>query len=667
MLRPSMQIPRCWAVASAVVAVTLLLSSACSLRYDFTECSSTADCARIENPAAGERYQCVANQCVAVSGAPTDDVGNTPGTDTDRPDTQDTTQPPSDTSSPDSVEPPDVQQPADATSDTADTADTNPTPDANSTACTTTQQCITQFGDSFYCTPRGTCADTSSPVCDPIYYPSRARGKVMLLGSIIPTQGAAYENLGATIRNAVRMAVIQYTDNALTLLNGATVAHLHCEGGSTEIARQSAEHLHALGAPVVVGPLTSTAFIDVVQNVGAANPDANGVVEDPMVAIAMGASATAISSLDSLGKYAFQIIPNDFMQAPAMVDRTKILRHHSCLDAGAAQQCEDDEQCQATFGPDFTFDAASAQAPCKKGTAKIVVFYKDDQYGNGFHTLLITHYYNRYPDAQLKYYKYPDPADLDFMPDRIQAAFAPIVGSSLSGPEALPDADLVIFIGTGEATSLAKMYILGLQQVNAQLPMTRRYIFSHGAAADAPTMFSGAQALPSALVPKFEAVAPNVFNEPYYSAWQNQYNLQFQEVAKTSVGGLAYDAAYMGIFAMAAVPVGQPINGTTVAAVIETGRLQDPDAEVIKIAEVTSDGAARAAFRDGKNINMIGVSGSLDFVFDGDRNKGTVRSNYLGLDVDDLNLDGVYEIVPRRVYVLSPGENTGVWMPIPAP
>lgn len=604
---------------------TLLSGSGCTLRYDFSECDTNRDCARIENPATGELYQCVQNECV-----------------------------------PRHVDTLDARDESD---------DTNGADSEESNACTSTRQCLDAFGDAYYCTPDGECLDSAHQFCEPIYYANNERGEIALLGSIIPTQGAAYSGVGTTIRNAVRMAVIEYASNALTLPNGATVAHLHCEGGSPEIARASAEHMRALGVPFIVGPLTSTSFIDVVRHVSAQMDD-QGVAPNPMSTVALGATATAIANLDAIGKYAFQLIPQDTMQASAIVDRTHDLRWRSCVLAEGDPECTDDTSCQANplWGTNFVFDPDKPEAPCKMAAPKITVFYKDDHYGNGMHDLFVDRYYDRYGEAQLKYYKYPDPASLNFDETRIRTKFTSIVIDALSGDNAQPDSDLVIFVGTGEATALAQLYVSALSNIGGQMaPMQRRYIFSHGAAADAPTIFEGPNALPEALMPQFEAISPNIFNEPLFSKWQNRYALTFNEPTKTSVGGLGYDAAYLGIFAMAGVPSAQKIDGHNVSAVIESGRLQTPEDQggtVIELEGTTFPGAARQALRDGKDIDMIGVSGDLNFVIKEGENKGTVRANIMGLNIMDTNDDGVLEVVPTRMYLLDSDEDFGHWTPL---
>ncbi len=650
-----------------LVVALALTAGACSLRYDFTECKTDGDCVQIEQPADGQFYQCVQNKCVldqtrecrtaAECGAAEDCVSGR----------CQAISPPGDAG--------DVQDVADAgdadqSQDTGDGGAADAT-DASASACDSTQQCIDNFGDSYYCAPWGECVDTASPECDDIYYPDNERGDIVILGSIIPTQGVAYQGIGATVDNGVRMAVIQYAANAFTLPSGQTVAYLHCQGGSSQTAKAAARHLKDIGVPIVVGPLTSSTFLDVVRDVTEADDNGDGVYDNPMGAIAIGATSPAIGNLDSAGKHSFQIISNDRFQTTAMVDRTHDLRWRSCVQQSGDSECTDDASCQAHFGADYTFDSTKPNTPCKDGDPQIAVFYKDDQYGRDFQNLLITRYANRYSDATVKYYKYANPADLGFDPTRMGQEFANVISSSLQGSDALPTADLVLFIGTGETSSLAKGYIGAIAQAGIP-PSSKRYIFSHGGAADAPNMFSGDQALSADLMGNVEAVAPNIFNGDYYKSWYQHYSLTFGEPEQTSVAGLAYDAAYMAIFAMAGVPAGQPLNAANVTKVIADGRLQNADTGtqiVLDNSTISFEHDAREALKNGGDIDMVGVSGNLDFEFANGENQGTVRSNYLGLDIrqqpNSPTSNPVYEGVPTRIYVLADGETFGQWAPIP--
>jgi hypothetical protein len=128
----------------------------------------------------------------------------------------------------------------------------------------------------------------------------------------------------------------------------------------------------------------------------------------------------------------------------------------------------------------------------------------------------------------------------------------------------------------------------------------------------------------------------------------------------------------MGIFAMAGVPSGEAINGANVTKVIEDGRLQNAETgtEIVLEENTSFPGEARQALKDGEDINMVGVSGALDFVIEDDENKGTVRSNYLGLNMisrETAGGDTVFEGVPVRVYGLAEGQNFGGWCELPCP
>jgi hypothetical protein len=426
--------------------------------------------------------------------------------------------------------------------------------------------------------------------------------------------------------------------------------------------------MKAIGVPITVGPLTSSTFLEVVRDVASVDADNDGTFENPMGAIAIGATSPAIGNLDSAGKHSFQIIANDRFQSSAIVDRASLLRWRSCVRTTGDAQCTNDSTCQANFGPDYIYDDAKPDSPCKDSDPEVAVFYKDDQYGRDLQSLLISRFGDRYSDATFKFYKYADPASLGFDETRIAQEFGSVISAALSGADALPAADLVMFIGTGESVALAKGYISALP--NEQAALSKRYLFSHGGAADAPTLFAGAQPLSDTLMPNVESVTPTIFNQPYYAKWQQRYSITFSDPAQTSVGGLAYDAAYMGIFAMAGVASGDEINGTNVTKIIGDGHLQNADTgtEIILDENTSFPGEARQALKDGDDIDMVGVSGALDFVIEDEQNTGTIRSNYLGLDILSRETGSgttVIEGVPVRIYGLIPGQNYGIWQPIP--
>ena len=684
--------------------------SACSARYDFTECESQAECSRFEridpsNPNNNELFACQENRCVVISdqcradlqcggGMECNDGECEPVMDPDAGDTGDAEDTSMDTDMPDTT---DTQEEETIDNSCSTTQECLDSPDfgegyacstdgtCEETTCSDTPVCTDTFGEDFacnadgacvtmncetttycnenfsenhYCPGSGKCVDTTLDICEDLFYPAGAnRDDVVVLGTIIPTQVQGYESVGPTIRNGARMAVIEYGNAAVDLPGGQAVAHLQCEGGTTENALNAAEHLRAIEVPTIVGPLTSDTYINAVSNV-------TGDVDDnPVVTISMSATSPSIEALTAAGTYSFQLIANDRFQSSAIADRAKQLNQRSCTEV-TENECTSGAECQATFGADWTFDSQSVNEPCVDSAPKVVAFYKDDKYGNDLQSLTASRFQDRYPGATIEFYQYATPADLNFDADQIAVEFGSVITSSLSGGTALPDADIALFIGTGEAIQLAGSYISALSNQGLE-PQKRQYLFSHGSAADTPQVLAGFQT-PDPFLGRIEAVAPNVFNttDQLFESWQGRYSTIFNEPAQTTVGGLAYDSAFVSIFAMAAASAEGDVTAESVSQVLQAGTLQDSAGQQVQLKEVTTFPVdAKLALGRGNTIDMVGVSGDLDFVFQNDQNLGIIRSDYLGLDatVRDTPQGPVYEGVPARIYLLTPGESFGTW------
>jgi hypothetical protein len=515
-----------------------------------------------------------------------------------------------------------------------------------------TEYCIDAFGESFYCAPSGSCLDTARAGCEPIFYPSDVpKRDVVILGSLVPT-GPGFEALGTTIVNGVRMALIEYTNNAGQLLNNSTVAHLQCSPGTDGTAIELANHMRDLGVATMVGPLTSENYLAVARN-------ATGDPGDrPIVTIAPGATSPAIENLSAAGTYAFQLIANDKFQSTALVDRLEDLKDRSCTEVASAA-CTDDSECAAQFGSDWVFDSSDDGTECTDPDVNITVFHKDDKYGADLKAFVQTRFGDRYDTANVQYYQYDNPLGLS--ESEIQTRYAGTATTAISGET--KDSDIVVFIGTGEAVSLAGIYITSLAN-GGKDPTTRTYVFSHGAAADTPSLFSDV-GLSDPYLDRVEAVAPNIFNtlDGLYEPWQLRYSAIFNEPAQTSVGGIAYDSALMQIFAMDAASANGEVTAEAVSQVYQDGILQDPSGTQIEFKDPTFPGTAQQQLGRGNSIDLVGVSGQLNFVYDGDTNLGIVRSDYIGLDVESRNTPTgtVYEGVPSRLYILTSGEVFGNW------
>ncbi|MGM0556661.1 MAG: hypothetical protein ACQEVA_09820 [Myxococcota bacterium] len=701
-------------LAALFLFVSLAAISACSLRYDFTECSADSDCSRLEttgqaDPLNNELYECQDQECVVIpdwdcrtiddcdtgqtcesnkcvedvidnDAGDTDDAGDT-GDTGDTGDAGDTEEVIDNTCETDA----DCVTPGEACAANSECAPVDCSSDGDSyctdtfgsdyacgtgdecasTACNgaiegtdleETEYCRDAFGESFYCGPSETCMDTARAGCEDLFYPSDVpKKKVMILGSIVPT-GPGFEGLGTTIVNGVRMALIEFTENAGQLLDNTTVAHLQCSPGSDGTAVELADHMRALGVTSIVGPLTSGNYLDVVRNSTGDSTDA------PAVTIAPGATSPSIENLSAAGTYSFQLIANDTFQSTAIVDRLSDLRDRSCTEV-TDTECTIDTECAAQFGPDWEFNDQNASEPCHDPNPNIVVFYKDDKYGRDLQTFVQSRFGDRYDQASVKYYEYENP--LGMSESEIQTSYANLATTAISEETDVPDQ--VVFIGTGEAVSFAGIYISALSNASKD-PTTRTYVFSHGAAADTPTLFSDV-GLSDVFLERVEAIAPNIFNTTngLYEPWQLRYSAIFNEPAQTSVGGIAYDSALMHIFAMDAASVSGPITADSVSQVLQDGVLQDASGTQILFKDPNFPGEAQQQLGRGNNIDLVGVSGQLNFVYENDVNLGIVRSNYIGLDVRsrDTPTGTVYEGTPARLYILQSGEIFGTWAPIP--
>ena len=322
-------------------------------------------------------------------------------------------------------------------------------------------------------------------------------------------------------------------------------------------------------------------------------------------------------------------------------------------------ECSNTAECADQFGDDWQYRGSNAPTPCHDTDPNIAVFYKDDKYGQDLKTFVQNRFGTRYTQANVKYYEYENP--LGLTPSEIQTSYGTLAATAVSEETDVPDQ--VVFIGTGEAVSLAGIYISSLSNNAQKDPTTRTYLFSHGAAADTTTLFTDV-GLIDVFLERIESVAPNIFNstEGLSDLWDTRFSAIYGEPT-TSVGGVAYDAALLHLFAMDAASFGGEITADSVSQVLQDGVLQDPTGTEILFKDPTFPGEAQQQLGRGNNIDLVGVTGDLDFVYENDVNLGIVRSNYIGIDVRkrDGATGTVYEPAVNRLYVLQAGEVFGFW------
>jgi ABC-type branched-subunit amino acid transport system substrate-binding protein len=561
-----------------LLLLSLCLTSACSLLYDFEVCSTNADCQKLAS--AGETLICQANTCVATTA---DTASDTSGTTDTSGDTSGTTSTATDT-----------------------TADVDTTP-----ACTQNAQCIADNSASFICV-NSACIDTAQFGCKAPTYFTAERNNVVFLASIIPSTGP-FLSLGVSFLNSISLAMEDFNQNA-TIPGRRAVGWIDCDSqGSSEQATQIARHLVNLNVPVIIGPLLSEEFISVVNTVTA---------QAGIMTIAPAASAPAISDLED-DNLAWRVIASDIYQGDAIANRLIELK-------------------------------SDPTAPI----SKVYIFFKDDTYGNSLFAQASPAITEAFGNTNYKARSYPDPLVLLAQGKDLTEEYGLIIQSAISE---MPDAQAVVFIGTSEAIDISAGFFGGRAQIaqagGAPIP---RLIYSHGATAALPDLPAKAT---EAILPYVEGIAPNIFDDNNYPAYVQRYTAKFAGEAPISSSTLTYDATFVALFAMTALPANTTLTGTALRGVMP--RLYDKQQGTpISFGDPATDfiKAARDELVNNKSVNLQGVSGSLDFDAHGD-----VLSDVISFDLTKTN-DTTYSITPKRIYAIQNPTTKpyGVWADIPA-
>lgn len=561
-----------------LIGVLALATTGCSLRYDFTECEVDSDCQRVESDGF---LQCVANECVAASIDCRQDsdcaegqtcqsnacVGaNDMGT--------------SDTGQPDTGQ--------------SDMSMMDAGVDMDDGTCERNADC----GENELCI-EATCTSVLSAQCQRALFPSGNYDDAVVVGSILPLS-PPYTNIGPPLEQAIELAVLDF-NRAGGLPGGRKIVWVSCDDlGNTDLSQDSAQHLVDIGAPAIIGPLFSSAFIDVNTNV---------TVRNEVFTIAPTATAPSLTGLDDDG-LAWRTIASDVYQGNAYVDRIAAL-----------------------------------------GVDKVTIFVKDDAYGLGLFNEIATPLNNAFSGAnqQVEFVQFQDPAKVGFDQTAITAEFAMKVATAYQNN---PDAELVGFIGTSETLLLANAYLQFLGQNGVPPANYPRLLFSHGSVADLPDLVAGSG---GSLLPLVEGTAPDIFNPANFQAYTLRFNLQFNNQDPNTVSTLTYDSTFVVLFGMSAIPAGEEITGRKIAD--NMAKLVDKAGTPISFGDASFVEDGRNALAAGNTVDLAGVSGELDF----DLTTGDVRSNVIGWEVIDRG-GGDFQLDPKRVYLLDPEPaETGTW------
>ena len=259
--------------------------------------------------------------------------------------------------------------------------------------------------------------------------------------------------------------------------------------------------------------------------------------------------------------------------------------------------------------------------------ARVAMLGKADAYGKGIISD-VTKRLSKLLGNGFKTFEYPDPVSLP--PDELANQYAAILGEAWSTKGMHPDT--LLFAGTSEVVGL----VLGIMNVwNSEnpLPTPPRFIVTHAAV---PSMEAIVNAAPdpikATLMANLEGVAPDVLDPQNYESFNIRYKLRFNDSEAITTSSLAYDAALVTIFSMAAIPQGDAVTGAAIAS--KVAKLVDSNGPKVSFGDV--DGTellfikeAHNALVSGGTVDLKGVSGELDF----DLTTGEVRTNVIGWGV----------------------------------
>jgi ABC-type branched-subunit amino acid transport system substrate-binding protein len=473
--------------------------------------------------------------------------------------------------------------------------------DGDPTQCTTHTECVDAHNDNWLCGSDGTCMNGITSECQSLVWPNDTpQDKVVFVGSIMPTS-PPFTNLILPVQNAMQLAVEDFNKEA-SLQNGEKLAWIACDSrGSAELAKVAAQHLVDVGAPAIVGPVFSESAIAVATDVAIPN----GVFM--ITPTATNKALTTLADNDLV----WRPIASDVYQANAMGDR---------MNAIASEQ-------------------------------STVILYKDDIYGND----LAEDTYARLSGplgAATKTYAYTVFADPEDLQDEIAEVLGPVIAND--------QPETVVILGTSEATAIILIYLQAASQIDPQL-IPQKFIMSHGAVPSMPVTVQTATDDPTRqlLYSIMEGVAPIIFDESNFAAFNVRYKIKFNNEDAITTSSLSYDSLLVAAFAMAAIPEGEAITGTNMAA--QMSRLVDADGTFINFSGGTSFiSTAVNALSTGGSVDLQGVSGPLDF----DVETGDVRTNLLGWEAAPIggNLS-TPTLAPQRMYVLDPEPATdGNWV-----
>ena len=419
--------------------------------------------------------------------------------------------------------------------------------------------------------------------------------------------------IGRPLEQSIQFAVDTINSDG-GVAGGRKIAWVSCDSkGNAEVAQRAASHLaRVVEVPAIVGPLFSEAFISTVSNV---------TNREGVFAITPTGTSPSIRNQRQGKNLVWRNIASDEFQAFAIAERVRSL-----------------------------------------GPSKVLVLYKDDKYGEDLQDLLFRRLDGEFTREELKIVKLPNPIALeDPTPDGIAMAYGAQIAQVVE--QGVFEPQLVVIIGTSEGAVTLSSY-LGLMSTLG-LTTPPRFVLSHGVVSAMTEIGQGLEAGGlQGLIPLVEGISPEIIDldDATYQEYLRKYSMAFNNDRPALVSTTTFDAVMTVAFSIATLAPGEEVTGQKVADGI--GRLVDVQNGVpIEFLDTSFFSAGVTALQAGGTIDMIGVSGQLDY----DLSRGEVYTPMIGWRIVKNN-DGVYTIARTREmdFPNAPEVTGGQWVDVPA-
>ena len=447
--------------------------------------------------------------------------------------------------------------------------------------CQSTAECMQKLGDFHICRKSDhTCQALQSSLCTTVDgdYTSDA---AIIFGAVGPTSGGDALT-GRTIENSVKLAIDDFETaaNGLPPAPGTSTRRplvvVGCDDTSdSNTAVAAAQHLvGTVGVPAIIG----AAFSGITLQMATAVTIPGGVLT-----ISPSATSVVLTDLQD-HDLVWRTSPSDVLQAAAVKEYVPFL----------------EQQVRTEL----------ALTPADKVT--LLVFNKGDAYGAGLaealEPILEVNGANALAPSNSGFYgrfAYGNPDDpTNDPPKYAEARLAALAGKP----------HIILVFGTTEAVT--EIFAPVEQQWDSsQPPVTHKphWLFSDGGLV--PDLWDTVVTTNDALRRRVTGTVPGTTDLLFQSYKQNYTTKYGGDGTSPDVfgGAGAYDATYLIAYSVAAL-AGQPVTGTSLAAVLAAGRMgsDTPPPDVVNVGKSGINGAFQR-LSAGQSIDFQGASGPLDF------------------------------------------------------